>query len=353
MADKTREYYGVKAVSQSLLTQLSYHPRYAKFMLDGHVDKAMNLEDTPMVIGSIVDTLITERDKFDDRYHVTSIIKPSGAKALQFCNHVIESGLLDSEKTVLGAVKKALKDYDYRPSWAMESRLQELEKARVMDFLEEYKKSGDKFPIDEETAHTCEAVAYSLENGEFTKEIFTLREGKEIHNQVITEFKSKLFDEWLEEKFPGAHSVLTYKAMCDIVVVDHNEKTIKPYDLKVTSGSLESFPSKVLKYRYDIQKFFYEEALRNNPTYKTLVDKFGYVMKELDFIVESYTYPGKPLIFKLSRDYMYLAMNGGKVEGREYKGLKQLIPEMNWHTIENRWDYDYEALSQGYKHLML
>lgn len=338
--DRTKAYYGIKAISQSLLTQLSYHPRYAKFMLDGKLDKTMTIEDTPKVIGSLVDTLMTEPDKVEERYHVMKATKPTGAKAIELCDYIINNGFLEKTTTVKRAIKEALVEFQYRGDWAWEKKYADLEKNGTVEFLEQYLECGNKFPIDEEAMRKAEQVAHGLENGEFTKDIFTLQEDVELQFQFIVEFKSELFNSLIKDAFGHTEPVPhRFKAMCDLVRIDHKNKVIQPYDLKITTASIEAFQGKIMQYRYDLQAVFYYEALKNHEYIKLLMDR-GYELRELLFIVESFTYPGHPQVIELDQSYLLMGIDGKIINGRYYKGINQLIPEIHFHLMQEKWDYE-------------
>jgi hypothetical protein len=62
---------------------------------------------------------------------------------------------------------------------------------------------------------------------------------------------------WQKELMEGN----TYRVMLDIILVDHDQKTVIPIDLKTTSKDEESFDQSIVEYRYDLQANSYWDVL--------------------------------------------------------------------------------------------
>lgn len=129
------------------------------------------------------------------------------------------------------------------------------------------------------------------------------------------------------------------KSMLDRVVVDHEHKTVQPYDLK-GSWSVENFGYNYLKEYYYIQLATYGGAMLQ------WLQDMGYVDYELlpiSFVVfDNCGGNTAPLVYETSHAQLQDAINGFTVNGRYYKGLRQAVDELKWHREVNLWNMSLE-----------
>ena len=138
-----------------------------------------------------------------------------------------------------------------------------------------------------------------------------------------------------------------FKSMLDKVVIDHDKKTIQPYDLKCT-WSVENFYEEYYLYRRAyIQAFLYYRAmlvLIGDPASPC----HGYKVEYLKFIVCDSTNYYQPLIYTLDDDDMNDAYKGFVHKGRTYPGVKDLIAALTWCVSTNTWNISHKNyLSNG------
>jgi hypothetical protein len=138
-----------------------------------------------------------------------------------------------------------------------------------------------------------------------------------------------------------------FKSMLDKVVIDHDKKTIQPYDLKCT-WNVENFYEEYYLYRRAyIQAFLYYRAML-----VLVADKaspcYGYQVEYLKFIVCDSTNYYQPLIYTLDDNDMANAYNGFVHKGRTYPGVQELIAALTWCVTTNTWDISHKNyLSNG------
>jgi hypothetical protein len=138
-----------------------------------------------------------------------------------------------------------------------------------------------------------------------------------------------------------------FKSMLDKVVIDHDKKTIQPYDLKCT-WNVENFYEEYYLYRRAyIQAYLYFNAMLHiasdpdSPYY-------GYRVQYLNFIVCDSTNYYQPLIYTLDMEDMEDAYNGFVHKGRTYPGVQELIAALTWCVTTNTWDISHKNyLSNG------
>lgn len=126
------------------------------------------------------------------------------------------------------------------------------------------------------------------------------------------------------------------RSMLDKVIVDHIKKVVKPYDLKVTWEN-ETFDYNFLKMKYYIQLGVYSLAIRYwienyRPELK------DYVVEDFCFITIDSSGKTVPLVYKTSKEWIDKSIEGfTTTSGRRYKGVRELISEINHHLETGNW----------------
>jgi hypothetical protein len=138
-----------------------------------------------------------------------------------------------------------------------------------------------------------------------------------------------------------------FKSMLDKVVIDHDKKTIQPYDLKCT-WSVENFYEEYYLYRRAyIQAYLYYRAMLSLGGDKASTCH-GYHVEYLKFIVCDSTNYYQPLIYTLDDDDMNDAYKGFIHKGRTYPGVQDLIAALTWCVETNTWTISHKNyLSNG------
>ena len=140
---------------------------------------------------------------------------------------------------------------------------------------------------------------------------------------------------------------LPLKSMLDKVIIDHDERVIKPYDLKCT-WSVENFYEEYYLYRRAyLQAYLYFHAmlkLADDPE----SEYYGYRVDYLQFIVCDSTNYYQPLIYTLDIDDMGDAYHGFVHKGRTYPGVADIIAALKWCKETETWNISYKNyLSNG------
>jgi hypothetical protein len=133
---------------------------------------------------------------------------------------------------------------------------------------------------------------------------------------------------------------LPLKSMLDKVIIDHQERIIRPYDLKCT-WSVENFYEEYYLYRRAyIQAYVYYHAmlkLADDPD----SEYYGYKVEHLQFIVCDSSNYYSPLIYTLDVDDMQDAYFGFIHKGRTYPGVKDIIAALMWAINTNTWNISH------------
>lgn len=328
-------YYEVDALSYSSLRALSIGPAYFKSQQDQESEGKEHF-----IIGSAVDCLLTEPDKFWEFYTLDfneGCDKIPNGQMLKFIDYITmneDCGQISGDcyqeayeyagfkqkklETVITEYKEEYKEYN---EWLINRK----------KFYDENK---NKTIIRPEIYSLVHKIADSLRINEFTRKYFENSTGKniEVHNQLEIYWELK---------------GLKCKSKLDLVIVDHENKEISINDLKTTGNSVFSFKSSVFKWNYDYQAAFYSSALywlinKSNDEYWSKFKE--YKILPFKFIVESTKNPGMPLIYKCSEKLLNNALTGYIREDRYYKGINELIDDYKWYVETNNWSYSKEII---------
>ena len=140
---------------------------------------------------------------------------------------------------------------------------------------------------------------------------------------------------------------LPLKSMLDKVIIDHDEKVIRPYDLKCT-WSVENFYEEYYLYRRAyIQAYLYFHAMVKLAN-DSESEYYRYRVDYLQFIVCDSTNYYQPLVYTIDIDDMEDAYNGFIHKGRTYPGVKDIIAALSWCLESGTWNISHKNyLSNG------
>lgn len=336
-------YYLHPGVSQSKLKELA-----------GGVDSYLSIQrkkeeenqDKPHFnTGKAVDTLLTgnEADFDIDFYILESESKPSDVECA-IINKVLQlvlENITSNPKEILSLsdyeslIEVAITESGWQPRWTMPVKIAKIV-AVGETYFEGLKKSFGKKILTQKDYDLIMRIKDSLQQNPRTKNYFN----REIlaESNLVVYYQLPLFFE-----IKG----IKCKALLDLLIVEVDENgnavTMKPKDLKTSHGFTIDFPSSVRSFRYDIQGAFYSDAL-TNPT--TVFPK-GFpkitentVVEPFEFIVESTTSPGKPLIFRMSEELLTTGRSGYNFGSKPIKGYYQLLDTYVYQETEGGWKED-------------
>lgn len=250
----------------------------------GGLDTLFDRKDSPSLkFGSGVDALMTgSQEEFNSLFHVDDFPQVSDNIAS------IVKQLFDLYKSSYDSLVNipftdaiiVVEANGYQPRWKPETRWKDIcEKgSRLYDL---YYLADNKTLINRETYAKMLEDVNALRNAPSTAYYFQANnpfDGVERFYQL--KFKAKL------------HGI-DYRCMADLIVVDHNNKTVYPVDLKTSSGYEYEFPEHFIKWHYQIQARLYWRIIRsimdNDDFYKE------YKLADYKFIVVNNVIGRKPL----------------------------------------------------------
>lgn len=269
-------------------------------------------------LGSAVDCLITTPDKFDDEFIVCSEYNLSG-QMKQFTDYLIDGNDKEEAYNLVGFKRDKFEKVC--------DKFEGSEYEKFFKFVTEEVK--DKIILSRDELADVKLINETLKSHKFTKKYFNPEnENISLYYQVpiICNFENN-----------------ELKALFDLIVVDHDNKTIQPIDLKTTSESVYGFFKSFEKYRYDIQCSLYQTVLLNSNEVDKILDSdvCGYTILDFKFVYISFKNTSKPLVYS---DKNFEVVKNGRYGwinsfGKEFTGWEKLIEDYRWHRENDLYDY--------------
>lgn len=294
-----------------------------------------------MLIGNLVHCLLLEPETFDSKFFMSICEKPPTGLMLAFTEalykHTVAS--LDEDNIVT-------EDFDTLSDKAYEDSEFKITKEAVLKkFTSPNKNTGEKPEsyynqllearlqglqvacVDDITI--AEKIVKQIKEDEFAGPIFEEHTDTESFNEM----KMEGFDVY----------GIQMKGMMDRVVINHKDKTIQLYDLKVVYDPINFIREYWLKKAAYMQALVYFEGLltwrgKEYPDYEVLLPIFVAAHSGCFY---------KPLQYKLSKEKIFEAKDGFTVNDRYYPGVQEVIEDITFAQDNNSWNIskkDYENL---------
>lgn len=322
-----QEYRDIPNVSFSLITS---------FIREGPkvLNEKKNINTPSLTFGSLVDTLMTDNENFDNVFYITdlnisnneSVRKVIEALYSMGYDHTVDLNDISEEVLQLCDENELYKSYSkaVRLSKLSEYGLPYLE---IMSNIKGRKIASKKDLED------AQRVCGVLKGNPYTSIFFNDWEAETLGIEKI-----------YQPKFVSVVNDVDVKCMCDIILVNHKKKVIQVADLKTTSENEENFEDKYLKFRYDIQATLYPHIVENITKQDPYFKKFSFL--PFKFIVVN-RYLRKPLVYE---DDLYQRIKSGNMQvlnGEPYKNYMDYLSEIKYHLDNQKFDYTYESIKNN------
>jgi len=279
----------------------------------------------PTIYGVLTESILFG-DYVEDDYYIFTCDAPTDKLKLAsdaiFKTLPTDKPLIAYRDKIITCFKE--QDIDYwkkkDPEWIADKFIKE-----VSVYWEEWRESIGKIRISNELLDSAKLAVRTLKSHQFTRNIFNKNSffNVEKHSQV------KLTFEYLGREF---------KAMLDWLVIDHDSKTIKPYDLKTGGKSAEEFEDSFFYWRYDIQALLYTHAV-----YKLRDDRYpGYTVDPFKFVFISRNDEYRPLVWTTTFLQLRGTLKGFTLNDVYYKGVKELLSDLDWYKKKPEASYSRE-----------
>lgn len=307
-----QEYHEYPAWSYSTIA------RYARNGFDAMSTLHDKLKPSPeMEFGSLFDSIITRGKDTLKEYAISNVTIPPAEKAV-FDAILATDGRKYSYKELYSHHGKYITDaIDACETFCSKYKKPETRFAKLDECKEYYEvhRSGKKI-VSEEDWHDAVQMANAFKSNEYLKNLFG-KPGEKDGVEYIYQPQFVIDCDIESEQ-------VKVKCMHDLIIVDHNNKTIQPVDLKTSGMPAYDFPEHFVKMRYDIQASLYTDVLSYvcqfvAPEYSdyTILPYLFTDISRTDMVPVTYTYdPSNGFAFS----------KGDKVY--QYKGWKELLAEI-------------------------
>tara|TARA_R110002020_G_scaffold85441_4_gene210919 strand:+ start:3300 stop:4289 length:990 start_codon:yes stop_codon:yes gene_type:complete len=314
------KYRKFPAINYSLLSNVDRNP--------SSLNQPEEKESTAMNKGSLVDVLLTSPDLFKKDFYLMK-----GNKLTASTYTLYKELITRLPKFSLEAFEKeAFKVIKDLKLWST-TRDPEVLKKKIhnkdlISNLKDFYNSKSKTQVYPQEYESCKELVNELKTHSFTRGYFTADKSSEILFQVPIVFE---------------HNGIKYKILLDGILIDKWNKTFTPFDLKTSEDSARAFPSKIYRWRYDIQASLYSigaEIFRqaNFPDYES---------KDFTFVVGSFNSPTRPLLYN-AKALLNIGEYGGTLQnGRVIRGFRDLTEDYFWHLENDLWEYSKEAYTNN------
>ena len=332
--DKKRKDLYNHRVSISGLNLLARSPRAYKQYIENPRDE----ESEALRKGSALDCMLTEPDKFDERFAVADITPPGGMMG-EFVRVFLSSSTNAINEQDQEAFEEALKTA-YNASGfktKYETVIKKFEAPEVQDYILFVLGSKDKTILSPNEWASALGMKEMLLNNEFTKKYLVDLPALptiEVHDQLKIEWK---------------HGEFECISILDKVIVDHAKKEIIPIDIKTTSKGVGNFVQSYLRFGYFRQCSFYISAIKywlHNISEIKNPDEWS--IAKFHFIVVDSNLNDFPLIYTVSDQDIEVGRNGGALPNSSMivTGWANLLDSLTFHQKERDWRYTQEQFEK-------
>ena len=328
------EYRAVTMDSSSSLKEFSQDRRkyYKKYVLGEKVEEK---ENAAANMGRIVETLLMEPETFDDKFFLSTCMSAPTSLMLDFVEALYrvtkdatdENGIVTRQFMDLAEEAHKLSGFKIK----LEAVLNKFIGSDAEVYYNEIRTVRTKglSIVTTTEISIAEKIVEQLKSNSTTAPIVNL----------VNSSRYSVMDQLQVEGYEI--DGLPLKSMLDKVIVDHDERVIKPYDLKCT-WSVENFYEEYYLYRRAyIQAYLYYNAmlkLADDPE----SEYYGYRVDYLQFIVCDSSNYYAPLVYTLDIDDMQDAYHGFVHKGRTYPGVKDIIASVKWATTTGIWNLSHK-----------
>lgn len=324
--EKSYREMGIDSSSSLKDFSLDRKKYYRKYVLNEEVEE----KDTQSILmGKLVETLSWEAEKFDEKFYMSACVSAPTGLMLAFVE-----ALYDATKEATDENGEVNKDFAELSREAYEKSGFKIKYEAVIakfigsdaeiyyNEIRTVRAQGLMVATPNDVAN-AERIVEELKNNQFTRDIINLVDSKRYTVRVQVQVEGFKIDGHL------------MKAMMDLVIVDHLERTISPFDLKVT-WNVEGFFNDYYLYRRSyFQTLVYKKACEQLAVDLELND---YTIENLKFIVTDSSNYYSPLIYCASDKDTDDAYNGFTYNNKYYPGVKDVIEDLKFALEYNIWN---------------
>jgi len=342
--DRIEEYRNNEAINRSELKAALEGPAS---LAPAKSDELYYEDEEAMLLGSIVDAMLTSPELIDDYFVGKCNTKPSDN--LQSILHeaydrcVQETGLLWHELeniSTISVIHSIMNKVGYNMQWAKEDPMDD---ARIWQFDKKRVNQGCKLPQDYwKDLQKSKGAGKKL----VSKEQMSIAETtcQQMQASPVTQSYCECNENTFEQvPIYFEHNGESYKVLVDKIIFHEEDFSLEPLDFKVMGGPTSVFPSRAKKYRLDLQGVLYTLGMREVIRFiNNLMESSGssqrFKLRPFKFVVNSHTHPYEPRIYEFEKFHFDIGYhgayfrNGSVVLNESYRG-DDAIHERNYEIL--------------------
>jgi hypothetical protein len=326
-----KEYRADPSISQSSLGYLSTHPKFFRHKM--FTKKEEEEVKDYFVVGGALDTLLTNKEEYHNIYIEEPDYKLTKMMKI-FCEEFVRQKYVNKCDDDL-AYELAHIQSGYKISLDKIKRVfNDTECQTYVKFLLE---KDTKLVLKREDAILVRRMYKLLTESEHCGWLF-----KEAPEGINILFQVAIFFEV---------DLVPCKGLLDIVVIDHNNKTIQIIDLKTTAKSVYQFKHSFITFYYYIQAAFYTRAMESwKKECKEYGDISEYRILNFKFLVQEKSCYNLPVFYPVTDNDLKVGKLGGylKSSNEFVKGYVQLLDEYKWHKTTDYWEMPKDLLQNNF-----
>lgn len=236
-------------------------------------------------IGSAVDTILTgSEEEFQGAFYVTTT-NPQIIEIVKTLHAMFGDTYATFESIPSEVLCPEILNTDFRTRWNPDTRLKAFFERNPGDYYNNMRYLQDKTVITDKQYELVKRMITAVREHPQISRLFA--PNNPFNNDYVREYQLKFKD-----TFRG----INYRGMADLIITDHVNKVVHPYDLK-TSGKPETeFPKSFVEYGYSTQARLYWRLIRNAMDRDELFRT--YKLDNFVFIVVSKTPNPCPLLWE-------------------------------------------------------
>ncbi len=298
-------------------------------------------EDKPyaMIFGELVDCLLFSKSSFDDKFAMVQTGNKPPGQMKDFVDNMwkVTKEYIDTDGTLTQSMS-FIAEEAFRMTCFNRNGEQVAFKGKTLQWAVDQfdiwgkayytalRTNYGKTIIDTKIREAAEKTVEELLTNTVTAPLLTLRSSEEI--EVIYQLP-------IVFHYMG----MTLKGMPDMVIINHRSKTIEFFDLKTSGWDIGTFDYNILRQRYYLQWSLYWLAVKSWAEENELAD---YKVIPMKFIVVSADMSSLPLIYITDQNDLRCGLDGFTLNGRSYRGVKQIIEDLNFHLTSGIWGMSRE-----------
>jgi len=300
------EYRGLPMPSYSLLKRIDESgPRALKY--------SKKYDSEAIDFGSLLDCKLITAHEFDNKFYFDATEKPTG-QLLELADYICNNLDITQEITIDTVLDLSADLNLFGSTKDEQKRIDKFNTDLFWNYIDAKESALGKTVFTPDTLAECCEAEMIIKSHPNTAWIFNPSKDIEVLTQVM-----------LVTEINGVQ----VKIMADIIILDHLNKTVTPYDLKATDMHMPAFKHHFVKMGYYLQGSLYKEAVSNWMRDEL---QLGYALEDFKFIV--YSRSDKfPFIWNMGSEWHKKGLYGFEnVFGEKEKGVYELLDDYMFYS---------------------